>query len=93
MSEEEMAAAIFVGNPNRVHFHAFAARKPVNHEQFVKRILEGIDGAIGIKVAARQQHPPGTKFGIEPCFFVRSHPQHRCEKAEAISARLSKERP
>src|SRR5271169_3993326 len=93
MAEEKMPAAVFVRNPNGVHFHAFPARKAMNHEQFVKRILKRVDRAIRVKVSARQQHAPGAKIGIEPRFLVRSHPQERREKAESISARLGKERP
>src|SRR5580704_10675597 len=93
MAEEKMSAAVFVGNPDGVDFYAFASRKPVNHQQFVERVLERIHRALRVKEPPRQQHAPGTKFRIKPGFFVRSHPQERREEAEAISARLGKERP
>src|SRR5580700_1704407 len=77
MSKEEMSATAFVGDPDGMNLHAFAARKAVNHEQFVEGIFERINRTFRIKVAARQHHAPGTKFGIKPGFLVRSHPQER----------------
>src|ERR1700730_7330391 len=57
MSEEQMAAAALVGNPNRMNFNAFAARQPMNHEKFVERIFQRIDAAIRIEIPC-QSRPP-----------------------------------
>src|SRR5277367_671306 len=52
MTEEQMSASILVRNSDRMHFHAFAARKAVNHEQLIKRVLERVGRPLRIKIAA-----------------------------------------
>src|SRR5579863_6161231 len=85
MTEEKVTAAAFVGYPNGMNFHPFPARKPMNHEQFVERVFERKDRPFRVEIPARQQHAPGKKFAVKPCFFIRSHSEKRRKKAETIS--------
>jgi hypothetical protein len=91
VTEEKMTTAGFIRNSHGMNLDAFATRKPVNHEEFVERIFERIDGAVGIEIAAREENASGAKFAINPSFLVGRHAQKRREEAEAVSAFFSEE--
>src|SRR5271163_861455 len=55
MSEEKMAEAGFVNDAERVYFQTFSARQMVNHQDFIERILEGIDRSLGVEEMARER--------------------------------------
>ena len=53
MPEEKMPATLRVRDPDGMNFHAIPARKAVNHQQFVERILKRINRPLRVKVPAR----------------------------------------
>src|SRR5208337_2842140 len=61
VAEEEVAAAILVGQAERVEFDAFTERQAVHEDQFVDGILERKERVLGRKTWAVQDHVSAGK--------------------------------
>ncbi|HMC58022.1 MAG TPA: hypothetical protein VKJ01_02405, partial [Candidatus Solibacter sp.] len=89
MSQEEMTAADFIHDSDGVDFQALAARQAMDHQDFVERIFERIDGTVLWKEETRELEMAGGEIAVEPRRFVGRFAWEAALEIQAVAVLLT----